>query len=159
MDWQNTNLQITIFLSFRLATKRPTIAGAAVATDNLSTLVAAVKAGDLVDTLDGAGSFTVFAPDNDAFAKVPENALSDLLKPENADKLKGVLLRHVLPSISLAKAIPEGTTEVKTVGGEMVKITKSSSGVTIESSAGKANVIATDVLTSNGVVHVVDSVF
>jgi len=139
--------------------ERPTIAGAAIQTDSLSTLVAAVKAADLVETLDGDGSFTVFAPTNDAFAKVPEAALSNLLKPENADQLKSVLLRHVLPTIRLAGGIQRGTTEVKTANGEMIKIIKSNSGVTIESSAGKAKVIATDILASNGVVHLVDTVF
>jgi len=143
----------------RAAPQRPTIAGAAIATKSLSTLVAAVKAADLVETLNGEGSFTVFAPNNDAFAKVPQNALANLLKPENADQLRSVLLRHVLPNIRLAEDIQEGTREVKTASGEMIKITKSSRGVIIESSAGKAQVIATDVLASNGVVHVVDTVF
>jgi len=143
----------------RSVPERPTIAGAAIQTDSLSTLVTAVKAADLVDTLNGDGSFTVFAPNNDAFAKIPQNALSNLLQPENVDKLRSVLLRHVLPNIRLAADIPFGTNEVQAANGEMVKITKSREGVIIESSAGKARVIATDVLASNGVVHVVDTVF
>ena len=81
------------------------------------------------------------------------------MKPENVDQLKSVLLRHVLPTIRLAGGIQRGTTEVKTANGEMIKIIKSNSGVTIESSAGKAKVIATDILASNGVVHLVDTVF
>jgi len=143
----------------RAAPKRPTIAGAAIATNSLSTLVTAVKAADLVETLNGDGSFTVFAPNNQAFAKVPQNALANLLKPENSDQLRSVLLRHVLPNIRLAEDIQRGTREYKTASGERIRITKSNSGVIIESSAGRAKVIATDVLASNGVVHVVDSVF
>lgn len=139
--------------------ERPTIAEAAIATNSLSTLVTAVKAAGLVETLDGEGSFTVFAPNNDAFAKIPQNALSNLLKPQNSDQLTSLLLRHVLPTIRLAEDIPKGTTEVKAANGEMIKVIKSNDGVIIESSAGKARVIATDILASNGVVHVVDTVF
>merc|ERR1711872_893016 len=111
------------------------IAKAAIATNSLSTLVTAVKAAGLVETLDGDGSFTVFAPNNDAFAKVPQNALRNLLQPENVEQLRSVLLRHVLPNIRLAADIPFGTNEVLAANGEMVKITKSREGVTIESSA------------------------
>merc|ERR1711884_365076 len=89
----------------------PSIAAAAIATPSLSTLVTAVKAAGLVETLDGDGSFTVFAPNNDAFAKVPQNALRNLLQPENVEQLRSVLLRHVLPNIRLAADIPFGTNE------------------------------------------------
>merc|ERR1711997_763700 len=120
-------------------TPLPTIVEAAVATPALSTLVTAVQAAGLVDTLNGKGPFTVFAPTNDAFAKIPADALANLLKPENVDQLQAVLLRHVLPTVIKAGDIPAGSTTVKT--------------------AGPANVIATDVITSNGVVHIVDTVF
>jgi len=139
-------------------TPLPTIVEAAVATPSLSTLVAAVQAAGLVDTLNGKGPFTVFAPNNDAFAKIPADALASLLKPENVDQLKAVLLRHVLPTVIKAGDIPAGSTPVKTAGGETITVINSN-GVRIESSAGKANVIATDVVTSNGVVHIVDTVF
>ena len=82
-----------------------------------------------------------------------------MLQPENVEQLRSVLLRHVLPNIRLAADIPFGTNEVQAANGELVKITKSREGVTIESSAGNARVIATDVLASNGVVHIVDTVF
>merc|ERR1712038_352811 len=141
------------------ATKKPTIAEAAIATESLSTLVAAVKAAGLVSTLNGSGTFTVFAPTNDAFAKIPANALGDLLKPENVDKLKKILLRHVLGSVIKAGDIPRGSTVVPTLSGEKIKVTKSNAGVTITSSAGQANVIKTDILASNGVVHLVGTVF
>ena len=143
----------------RPAQKRPSIAGAALNTNSLSTLVTAVKAANLVDTLDGKGSFTVFAPNNGAFEKVPEQTLANLLKRDNSGQLKSVLLRHVLPTIHLSEAISDGTKEFQTVGGERIKITKSDDGVTIESSAGKAKVISTDVMANNGVVHIVDNVF
>merc|ERR1719300_1532306 len=84
--------------------------------------------------------------------------LPTLLEPENVDQLKAVLLRHVLPTTILAGDIPEGSTTVDTAGGETITVTNAD-GVTIESSAGKATVIATDVVTSNGVVHIVNTVF
>ena len=136
----------------------PPIAEVAIATDSLSTLVSAVQAAGLVETLSGEGTFTVFAPNNDAFAKLPADALADLLKPENVDQLKAVALRHVLPSVIMASDIPEGSTEIKTVGGETITVTKSENGVTVESSESKATVIATDNQASNGVIHVVDTV-
>ena len=137
----------------------PTIVQAAVATPDLSTLVTAVTAAGLVDTLSGEGPFTVFAPNNDAFAKIPADTLAGLLEPENVDQLKAVLLRHVLPTTILAGDIPEGSTTVDTAGGETITVTKADGAVTIESSAGTATVIATDVVASNGVVHLVDTVF
>jgi len=141
------------------APELPTIAAAAIGTETLSTLVTAVKAAGLVDTLSGEGTFTVFAPNNAAFDKVDADALAGLLKPENVDQLKAVLLRHVLPTVIKASDIPAGSTVVKTVGGEEITVTNADGTVTIESSAGKATVIATDVLASNGIVHVVDTVF
>merc|ERR1711997_252757 len=125
-----------------------TIAGTAAATPFLSTLLAAVKAADLAGTLDGAGTFTVFAPNNDAFAKLPEGTIATLLKPENKDQLTAILLKHVLPVQINAGQIPRGTTKVKTVGGEEIEITNSGEGVSIKSAAGNANVIATDVFAS-----------
>lgn len=135
----------------------PTIVETAVATPDLSTLVTAVTAAGLVDTLNGEGPFTVFAPNNDAFAKIPADTLADLLKPENVDQLKAVLLRHVVPKVILAKNFPKDITTVDTVGGETITLNPVEG--TVESSAGKAKVIAMDVLASNGVVHIVDTVF
>merc|ERR1711920_199347 len=136
-----------------------TIAGTAAATPALSTLLAAVKAAGLAPTLSGKGDFTVFAPTNDAFAKLPEGTIPTLLKPENKQALADILLRHVLPTRIMAGDIPSGTTKVKTVGGEEIEVINNGSGVSIKSSAGTANVIATDIMTSNGVVHLVDTVF
>merc|ERR1712079_736598 len=124
------------------------IAATAAETPALSTLLAAVKAAGLAETLSGEGDFTVFAPTNDAFAKLPADTIPFLLKPENKDALAAILFRHFLPNRIEAAQIPAGSTNVKTVGGE--------AGVSITSSAGTTNVIATDIQTSNGVVHLVD---
>merc|ERR1712045_40689 len=133
------------------------IAELAIATPQLSTLLAAVKAAGLVDTLAGEGPFTVFAPTNDAFAKIPEETLNGLLADKDA--LTAVLLRHVVPGAALkAKAVPKGTTTLKTAGGEEIDVTRGKY-ITVKSSAGEAGVIAFDVLATNGVVHLVNSVF
>merc|ERR1711997_264244 len=144
------------------ASKKPTldsIAAIASATPSLSTLLAAVKAADLAATLTGSGDFTVFAPNNAAFAKLPEGTIPLLLEPKNKDMLSNILLRHVLPTSVKAGEIPSGTTKIKTVGGEQIEIINANGGVTIKSSAGSAKVIATDILANNGVVHLVDTVF
>merc|ERR1711997_986407 len=134
------------------------IASTAAATPSLPTLLVAVKAAGLAETLSGAGTYTVFAPNNAAFGKLPEGTIPSLLKPENKDKLTKILLRHVLPVQIKASEIPQGTTKVKTVGGEEIEITNTGRGVSIRTSDGSANVIAADVLASNGVVHVLDTV-
>merc|ERR1719500_1836568 len=129
----------------------------AIATPQLSTLLAAVKAAGLVDTLAGAGPFTVFAPTNDAFAKVPKDALNALLADKEA--LTAVLLRHVVPGATLtAQDVPVGSTDVKTAGGEEITVTRDNY-IKVKSSAGGAGVVAFDVLATNGVVHLVDTVF
>ena len=133
------------------------IAETAAAESSLTTLFNAVKAAGLEETLSGEGNFTVFAPTNDAFDKV--KTLPLLLQPMNKDLLSQILLRHVLPTRVLAGQIPRGMTTLKTVGGEDVQVMKQGSTVTIKSSTGTATVISADIMTSNGVVHLVDSVF
>merc|ERR1711872_329656 len=133
------------------------IAELAIATPQLSTLLAAVKAAGLVDTLASAGPFTVFAPTNEAFAKVPKDALNSLLADKDA--LTAVLLRHVVPGAALtAQDVPVGSTDVKTAGGEEITVTRDNY-IKVKSSAGGAGVVAFDVLATNGVVHLVDTVF
>merc|ERR1711923_602154 len=144
---------------YRKAAPAPTktIAELAIATPQLSTLLAAVKAADLVETLSGEGPFTVFAPTNDAFAKIPADTLNGLLADKEA--LTAVLLRHVVPGAALkASEVPKGTTTLKTAGGEEIDVTRGRY-ITVKSSAGEAGVIAFDVLATNGVVHLVTSVF
>merc|ERR1712212_933356 len=133
------------------------IAELAIATPQLSTLLAAVKAAGLVDTLASEGPFTVFAPTNEAFAKVPKDALNGLLADKDA--LTAVLLRHVVPAAALkAQDVPVGSTDVKTAGGEEITVTRDNY-IKVKSSAGGAGVVAFDVLATNGVVHLVDTVF
>merc|ERR1711936_682592 len=135
-----------------------TIAELVVSEPRFSTLLAAVKAADLVDTLSGEGPFTVFAPTNEAFAKVPEDALAGLLADKDA--LTAVLLRHVVPSAIQGKNIPPGSTALTTVGGDEISVTRDNNNlIQIQSKAGSAYVVLFDVIASNGVVHAVDSVF
>ena len=135
-----------------------TIAELVVSEPRFSTLLAAVKAADLVETLSGAGPFTVFAPTNEAFKKVPEEALAGLLA--NKEELKAVLLRHVVPSAIQGKNIPPGTTALTTAGGDKIDVTRDQNNlIQIKSAAGSAYVVLFDVVASNGVVHAVDSVF
>jgi uncharacterized surface protein with fasciclin (FAS1) repeats len=120
--------------------------------DNFKTLVAAVKAAGLVETLQGKGPFTVFAPTDEAFAKLPAGTVEDLLKPENKEKLVAILKYHVVPGKVLAADVK--TMEAKTAQGQSVKLKVSDAGVTVDN----AKVIKTDVLAENGVIHVIDSV-
>merc|ERR1711956_33266 len=134
-----------------------TIAELVVGNPNFSTLLAAVKAADLLETLSGEGPFTVFAPTNSAFEKVPADALSGLLADKEA--LTAVLLRHVVPGAALqGKNIPPGATKLETAGGEEITVTRDNY-IRITSSAGTAGVVLFDVIASNGVVHAVNSVF
>ena len=120
--------------------------------DNFKTLVAAVKAAGLVETLQGKGPFTVFAPTDAAFAKLPAGTVESLLKPENRDKLVAILKYHVISGKVLAADVK--TMEAKTVQGQNVHLVVSAAGVTVNS----ANVVKTDVLADNGVIHAIDTV-
>ena len=120
--------------------------------DNFKTLVAAVKAAGLVETLQGKGPFTVFAPTDAAFAKLPAGTVEDLLKPENKEKLVAILTYHVVPGKVLVADVK--TSEAKTVQGQSVKLVVSDTGVTVDG----AKVIKTDVMAENGVIHVIDTV-
>ena len=125
----------------------------AVSEDGLSTLVAAVKAAQLVETLKSDGPFTVFAPTNEAFNALPKGTLSDLLKPENKDQLVKILTYHVVPGTLLAGDLGDGQ-RASTVQGGKVKVTLTEGGVLIND----ARVVSADVKASNGVVHVIDRV-
>lgn len=130
----------------------PDIVDTAVAAGSFNTLVAAVQAAGLVDTLKGEGPFTVFAPTDEAFAALPAGTVESLLLPENKDMLIAVLTYHVVPGKVMAADVASG--EVPTVNGETATVEVSASGVTIEG----ANVVKTDIKTSNGVIHVIDAV-
>ena len=138
--------------------KLPNIVEAAVSNQNLSILVDAVTKAKLVATLTGDGPFTVFAPNNDAFDKIPTAKLEELLNPENIEMLQIVLQRHVLIPSLLSRDIPSGGRKYQTIDGQTITITNEDD-VTIESVAGKATVVNADLEASNGVIHIVDNVF
>jgi uncharacterized surface protein with fasciclin (FAS1) repeats len=129
------------------------IVDTAAATEGFETLVAAVQAADLVETLKGDGPFTVFAPTNEAFAALPEGTLDDLLKPENKDQLAAILTYHVVPGKVMAADLAGKELEADTASGVKLPI-DATDGVV----AGGANVVKADIETSNGVIHVVDKV-
>ncbi len=132
-----------------------TIVETAAGNEQFSTLVAAVKAADLAETLGGKGPFTVFAPTNEAFAKLPEGTVEELLKPENKKKLAAILTYHVVPAKVLASAVTKmDGKDVKTVQGGTVPVRVAGKSVMI----GKASVVKTDIECSNGVIHVIDTV-
>jgi len=119
---------------------------------DFNTLVKAVIAADLVSTLQGQGPFTIFAPTNEAFAKLPPQTLADLLKPENKAKLAAILTYHVVAGKVLAADVK--TSKVKTVNGKELDIKVNGSDVTVNG----VKVIKTDIVGSNGVIHVIDGV-
>lgn len=128
------------------------IVAVAASAPNFKTLVAAVKAAGLVETLQGKGPFTVFAPTDEAFAKLPAGTLESLLKPENKEKLIAILTYHVVPGKVMAADVK--TMAAKTVQGQSLNLKVSDAGVTVDN----AKVVKTDIATSNGVIHVIDSV-
>ena len=146
-------LALTMCISqFALAQSKD-IVSLAVGNENLTTLVAAVKAAGLVETLQSDGPFTVFAPTNEAFAALPAGTLESLLKPENKDKLTSILTYHVVASKVMSSDLSNGQ-KAKTVEGEPIKVTMNGNGVMIND----AKVVEADVWASNGVVHVIDKV-
>ena len=120
---------------------------------NFTTLVAAVKAAGLVETLKGPGPFTVFAPTDDAFAKLPKGTVEDLLKPENKAQLVSILTYHVVAGKVMSKDIAGKTTNAKSVQGAEIAI-----DATKDVMVNKAKVVKADIEASNGVIHVIDAV-
>ncbi|MEM7634257.1 MAG: fasciclin domain-containing protein [Pseudomonadota bacterium] len=150
-----TATAVATSLAFSVASaKAADIVDTAVAAGSFNTLVAAVKAAGLVDTLKGDGPFTVFAPTDEAFAKLPAGTVEDLLKPENKDKLVGILTYHVVPGKVMAADIAGKETMAKTAQGSEAKIVANDTGVMIDG----AKVVTADVAADNGVIHVIDSV-
>ena len=130
-----------------------TIVSNAAEADNLSTLVAAVEAAGLVDALNGDGPFTVFAPTDEAFAKLPAGTVDNLLKPENKDQLVAILTYHVVPGKVMSTDLAGKEISAATLEGSDVKI-NATSGVKVD----EASVVAADIEASNGVIHVIDTV-
>lgn len=143
----------------------PTIVGVAAANENFTTLVAAVKAASLVETLNGNGPFTVFAPLNSAFDKLPEGTVEGLLKPESKDALSSLLTYHVVAgefkAAAVLKAIEDnkGSFEITTVQGGILTASLDGESVVLTDEKGNTSkVVLTDVAASNGVIHAIDSV-
>ena len=129
------------------------IVDTAVSAGSFNTLVAAVQAAGLAETLKGEGPFTVFAPTDDAFAKLPAGTLDDLLKPENKDKLAAILTYHVVSGKVMAKDVMT-MKEAKTVNGQSVMVSMEADTVMIDN----AKVVNADIECTNGVIHVIDTV-
>jgi len=129
------------------------IVDTAVSAGSFKTLVAAVKAAGLVETLKGKGPFTVFAPTDAAFAKLPAGTVEGLLKPENRDRLRAVLTYHVVPSKVRSSAIAGKALDVASVQGANISV-DATSGIRVN----QANVVTPDIMASNGVIHVIDTV-
>jgi transforming growth factor-beta-induced protein len=146
-------LSCTLSCAFAQNTTEKTIVQVATEAGSFHTLVAAVKAAGLAETLSGTGPFTVFAPTDEAFAKLGKDAIADLLKPENKQKLASVLTFHVVAGkLPAAKVVTEKT--LKSLQGQDLTIRVDGSKVMV----GSANVVKTDVMGSNGVIHVIDAV-
>ena len=129
------------------------IVDTAVAAGSFTTLVAAVGAAGLADTLKGEGPFTVFAPTDTAFAALPAGTVDDLVKPENKDKLTAILLLHVLPGAVRADDVAGNVLDPATVGGATVHV-DGTDGVTVNG----ARVVTADITCTNGVIHAIDTV-
>jgi uncharacterized surface protein with fasciclin (FAS1) repeats len=164
------NIKSVILTSFALALSfvgiaQKTVVDVAVGSPAHTTLVAAVKAAGLVETLQGAGPFTVFAPTNDAFAKLPEGTLTSLLKPESKATLTKILTYHVvsgnLDAAAVIAAIKagKGSAKVTTVSGGILTASMKNGKVILTDKKGNVStVVATDLKAGNGVVHVIDAV-
>lgn len=151
---------ITVSTSFVFAAKgsysmsaKPDIVDTAISAGSFNTLVTALQEANLVETLRGDGPFTVFAPTDDAFAKLPEGTLESLLQPENKDKLSAILTYHVVPGKVMAKDVVN-LSKADTVNGKRLSIATSAGTVMIDD----AKVVKTDIETSNGVIHIIDAV-
>lgn len=144
---------VAVQTSMVWAAKKENIVQTAIKAGSFNTLAAALKAADLVSTLEGPGPFTVFAPTDEAFAKLPAGTLDDLLKPENKEKLKGILTYHVVAGKVTSKEVVN-LISAPTVNGKEIAIKVKDGTVMIN----QAKVTTPDVETSNGVIHVIDQV-
>jgi len=137
-----------------MAASADDIVDTAVSAGTFNTLVAAVQAGGLEETLRSPGPFTVFAPTDDAFAALPEGTVETLLLPENQDQLVAILTYHVVPGVVMSTDAAGAVVELTTVEGSDVTVDGSGDGVTVDG----ANVVAADIEADNGVIHVIDAV-
>ena len=154
-----------MLFSFQSVKAQGTIVDIAASTDDFSTLVTALKAADLVGALQGDGPFTVFAPVNSGFAKIDSNALNSLLEPANKETLSGILTYHVISGKLAAKDVVKaleagkGKVELTTLNGAILTAVKTDDGIFLKDGNGNMSKIAkTDVMASNGVIHIIDDV-
>ena len=153
--WIGILVGASLFSGVLAQTSPGTIVEVAAGNKSFTTLVAAVKAAGLVETLSGAGPFTVFAPTDEAFAKLPKGTVEELVKPENKEKLTAILTYHVLAGkVMAADAIAADGKMVKTVNGQEIAVKVKDGKVMIND----ATVIIADVAASNGVIHAIDTV-
>ena len=152
-------------LFFTVSISAQTIVDAAVSNKDFSTLVTALKAADLVGALSGEGPFTVFAPNNEAFAKIDDETLGNLLKPENVKTLSNILTYHVVSGKLMASDVANalksgyGKTKLTALNGQTITAKSKDGKIYLEDSQGNmSEIIATDVTGSNGVIHVISSV-
>jgi len=146
-------IALATFVGGSLHAQGKDIVDTAVAAGQFKTLAAALKAAGLIDTLKGPGPFTVFAPTDEAFAKLPKGTVEELLKPENKAKLTAILTYHVVPGKVMAADVVK-VTEAKTVQGQAIKVNAMGGKVMVDS----ANVVKADITATNGVIHVIDNV-
>lgn len=161
-------LILTITLTFALSknvTAQQTIVDVAVGNEDFSTLVTALKAADLVAALQGDGPFTVFAPTNDAFAKIDSETLSSLLEEKNQKALANILTYHVIPGKLTATDVvaalkkSNGAVELKALNGQVISVMEKDGKIWLKDANGNfSEIIATDVMASNGVIHVLNTV-
>jgi uncharacterized surface protein with fasciclin (FAS1) repeats len=152
MKLRSTLALLALAFGLTVSASAKTVVELAIDSPDHKTLVAAVKAAGLVDTLNGAGPFTVFAPTDAAFAKLPAGTIDTLLKPENKDKLVAILTYHVVPAKVLAADVKSGP--APTVNGKPLTLMAHGGTVMVND----ANVVAADLVGSNGVIHVIDTV-
>lgn len=159
-------LTITMTLALsKNATAQGTIVDVAVGNENFSTLVTALKAADLVGALQGDGPFTVFAPTNEAFAKIDEKTLSSLLEPKNQKSLSNILTYHVVSGKITATDVVaalkkgKGVVELKALNGQALTVMQKDEKIWLKDTKGNySEIIATDIMGSNGVIHVINTV-
>ena len=162
---KSTFIALTLFISTSIIAQDKNIVETAVATDDFSTLVAAVTAAELVDVLSSEGPFTVFAPTNAAFDKLPSGTLESLLRPESKKTLQTILTYHVVSGAVMASDLiglinkNNGKAMVETVSGKMLTAQlKDGAAYLVDEAGNWSKITATDVKTSNGVIHIIDSV-
>lgn len=159
-------LTTVVALTFSTAaTAQKTIVDVAVGNEDFSTLVAALKAADLVSALQGDGPFTVFAPTNSAFGKIDKSTLNSLLEPKNKKALTNILTYHVIPSQLMASDVVaalkkgKGKVEVKALNGSVLTVMSKDGKIWLKDQNNNySEIVATDVKASNGVIHVIDTV-